>query len=323
MSSPRFAGGMWSFGRIIDRYATNGYGPEVGALEAIDLAAQSGELTTLDLNYPFGDRVSIADVKATLAKHDLAVTNITPVIYDRGYRSGSFTSADPELRRAAVDLGHESVAVARELGARYVKFWPGQDGYDYPFQVDSATLRKHAIEGIGEVVRAHPDMTFGIEYKLKEPRTRLFWSTAAMTVLALEQMGADNIGLVIDFGHSLFAKENPAEALSLAYSIGRLADNELCDNYREWDDDLTAGALHVVETFEFLHVTRQIGWEHPLKLDLFPYREDPREAVRESVAAIRALDDRAAGILLDELRAAQANHDAMAAQCIVRTALYG
>ena len=26
--------------------------------------------------------------------------------------------------------------MAEELGADYVKFWPGQDGFDYPFQVD-------------------------------------------------------------------------------------------------------------------------------------------------------------------------------------------
>ena len=40
------------------------------------------------------------------------------------------------------------------------------------------------------------------------------------------------------------------------------------------DDDLTAGALHLVETLEFLHVVRAIGWTDSLKLDLSPYRED-------------------------------------------------
>ncbi|HKQ00549.1 MAG TPA: hypothetical protein VJ735_09490 [Actinomycetes bacterium] len=75
---------------------------------------------------------------------------------------------------------------------------------------------------------------------------------------------------MIDFGHSLFAKENPAEALHLPHARGRLVDIELDDNHREWDDDLTAGALHLVETLEFLHVVRAIGWTDPLKLDLFP-----------------------------------------------------
>jgi xylose isomerase len=104
--------------------------------------------------------------------------------------------------------------------------------------------------------------------------------------------------------------------------MGRLVDIELDDNYREWDDDLTAGSLHLVETLEFLHVVRSIGWDRPLKLDLFPYREDAGEAVRESVASLRALEERAARLDLEQLRDAQSRHDAMAAQRIVRTALF-
>ncbi|MGP3968053.1 hypothetical protein [Streptomyces sp. 6N223] len=92
---------------------------------------------------------------------------------------------------------------------------------------------------------------------------------------------------------------------------------EIDAHYREWDDDLTAGALHLVETLEFLHVVRTIGWRHAITLDLFPYREDPAAAVRESVATLRALEERAARLPLDELREAQFRHDAMAVERIV------
>ncbi|MFG3214971.1 sugar phosphate isomerase/epimerase family protein [Streptomyces tendae] len=276
-----FAGGMWSFGRIIDRYATDGYGPEVSTLRTIEIAAETGELTGLDLNYPFDPDVSVDDVRKALDAHGLKAVNITPVIYDRGFRNGAFTGPDAATRHRAIDLGHEAVEVAHTLGARYVKFWPGQDGYDYPFQVDYPTLYRHAVEGIGDIARTHPRVTFAIEYKLKEPRNRLFWSTAAASLLAVEQMGADNVGLVVDFGHSLLAKENPAQALSLAHSMGRLVDIELDDNYREWDDDLTAGSLHLVETLEFLHVVRTPGLAgtaqaRPLPVPGGPPRRRPR-----------------------------------------------
>lgn len=313
---------MWVFGRIIDRYATSGYGPPVGTLEAIRLGGETS-LVGLDLNFPFDEGVSVADVAAEMDKQGLRSACITPIIYDRQFRSGSFSSADADLRGAARALTEEAVDAAAQLGAPYVKFWPGQDGYDYPFQVDYGDLRAKALGGIAEVARVFPDVQFGIEYKLKEPRTRLFWSTAAATLLALEQARVDNVGIVIDFGHSLFAKENPAEALHLIHSTGRLVDIELCDNYREWDDDLTAGSVHLIETLEFLHVVRQIGWDQPLKLDLFPYREDARNAVEESIAALQILEDRAAAIDLAALGAAQASHDALAAQKIVRTALLG
>ncbi|MGB2566980.1 sugar phosphate isomerase/epimerase family protein [Micromonospora citrea] len=270
---------MWVFGQILDRYATEGYGPPVGTLEAIEMAARTGALAGVVLNYPFPEPdLAVHEVAAALRKHNLSAVSVTPVIYGREFRSGSFTNPDPSLRRKAVDLGHEAVAAARELGAGHVKFWPGQDGYDYPFQVDYATVRRHGIEGIRDVARNFPDMTFGIEYKLKEPRARLLWSTAAASLLGIAAMGVDNVGLVLDFGHSLFAKENPAEVFTLAHERGCLVDIELDDNYRE----------------------------------------DPVDAVRTSVATLRLLEERCERIPLDELAAIQERHDALAAQRLIQ-----
>jgi xylose isomerase len=316
--------GVWAFGQIIDRYATDAYGPAVSTIEAIERAASTGRLSGLDLNYPWSSPdITTADVEDALKRHQLDVTAITPVIYGRRFVRGSFTNPEASVRADAAAVAHEAVAVARALGAGYVKFWPGQDGYDYPFQVDYSQLRRWSIEGIGAIVRAHPDVQFAIEYKPKEPRIRLFWASATASLLALEDMRADNIGLVLDFGHSLFGKENPAESLSLIHERGRLVDVELCDNYREWDDDLVVGALHIVETLEFLAMVDQIGWEKPLKLDLFPYREDPVLAVVDSLKTIDVLRERARRLPLDQLSAVRAAQDALGAQRLVQQALFG
>ncbi len=323
MSTPHtYSGGMWIFGQIIDRYATDGYNEPPSTFSIIEQAAESG-LVALDLNYPWPEQdLTPKEVADKLTEHGLVTTCITPVIYNRTYQSGSFSSADPATRAAVRDLADESVDVAQTMGARYVKFWPGQDGYDYPFQTNYTQLRRDGIGGIADVARNHPDTTFAIEYKLKEPRTRLLWSTAAATLVNIEDAGVDNLGVVIDFGHSLFAKENPAEALHLLHSHGRLVDIELDDNYREWDDDLTAGALHLVETLEFLHGVRQIEWTEPIKLDLFPYRENRVSAIRESIATLEALDAALARLDVEALAEAQATHDAMAVQGIVRRAIF-
>lgn len=61
----------------------------------------------------------------------------------------------------------------------------------------------------------------------------------------------------------------------------QLVDVELDDNYREWDDDLTAGPLHPVERLVFLHVVRAIGSTDPLKLDLFPVEKTDRPRTRK------------------------------------------
>jgi xylose isomerase len=86
---------------------------------------------------------------------------------------------------------------------------------------------------------------------------------------------------------------------------------------------MTAGALHLVETLEFLHGVRQIGWTDPLKLDLFPYRENRIEAVQESIATLHALEAALDRLDLEALGAAQAGHDAMAVQRLVRAAILG
>ena len=316
--------GVWAFGQIVDRYNTGGYGPPRDTLQAIEAAAQTQRLSGLDLNYPWSSpEISDEDVRQAMLRHGLTTRTITPVIYAGKYAAGSFTHPDPVVRASVGDLVDDAVAVARILDADYIKFWPGQDGYDYPFQVDYAQLRRWSVEGMGDIARAHPDVQFAIEYKLKEPRTRLFWSTAAATLLAIEDMAVDNVGIVIDFGHSLFAKENPAESLSLIHGRGKLVDVELCDNYREWDDDLTVGALHVIETLEFLHTVDQLGWEAPLKLDLFPYREDPGQAVADSLDTIELLRAKARRIPLEELAAARQRQDALAAHRIVQRALFG
>src|SRR5262245_13620727 len=128
-SGSRFSAGIWIFNQIIDRYATDGYAPPVSTLEAIDMAGRTGVLSEVDLNYPCTDpAITVDDVRKALEDANLSVTNITPSIYSRVFRNGSFSSADPDVRRQAADLAHQAVEVANTLGARYVKFWPGQDG---------------------------------------------------------------------------------------------------------------------------------------------------------------------------------------------------
>jgi xylose isomerase len=318
-----YTAGMWIFGRIVDRYATDGYGPSVGTLQQIELASQSG-IVGLDVNFPFPEAGLDADeVRRALDSAGLHAVCVTPIIYGGRFRRGSFTNPDAALRREAVELSAAAVEAASVLGAGYVKFWPGQDGYDYPFQCDYGEYRRLATEGVRSVASSFPETRFGIEYKLKEPRNRLFWSSAAATLLAIDQIGLDNIGVVIDFGHSLFAKENPAEMLHLVHSAGRLVDIELDDNYREWDDDLTVGSVHLVETLEFLLMMRTIGWGRPVKLDLFPFRENAVAAVQASIETLRQLEERCDRLDIESLRRAQQDQDAISAQRVARAALLG
>jgi xylose isomerase len=324
MRNPEFGAGIWMFQQFVDRYATDAYGPPVSTLEAIERAAAAGDIKVLDINYPFaGDDVTIEQVRDVLQRTGLRAQAITPHLYMREFQMGSFTNPDAAMRRKAVELGKQAIEVAQALDAKYVKFWPGQDGFDYPFQADYAQIWDYQVSGVRAVAESAPEMQFAIEYKLKEPRVHMLFSTAARTLLAIQDMGVDNVGIVLDLGHSLFAKETPADVLQMVSRRGKLVSVEVNDNWREWDDDMAVGSVHLIETLEFLHGLRQIDWQGPILLDQFPFREDPIAAARNSIQTIRSLNNALDRLDLSTLKAAQDRQDALAAQRIVLDLLLG
>lgn len=313
------------FGRFLDRYATDGYGPEVSFTGAIRAAASVGGIESLDLNYPFwgaGD-VPVAAVRDALEETGLRALAITPEIYTQEFRAGSFTNPDGKVRQAALDLIARATEVGYELGVDYMKIWPGQDGFDYPFQADPRRLWELSVDCMQEAAGPHPEMPFAIEYKPKEPRTHMFFSDAARTLLAIEDIALENVGVLIDFGHSLYAGESPAAAADLCLARGRLIDVDLNDNFRSWDDDMTVGSIHITETIEFLLTLKRAGWDKAWKLDQFPFREDPVAAARASIRMLRSMLRLVDRIDLGELDAARELQDALAAQTLVHDLLFG
>jgi xylose isomerase len=313
----RFGAGLWLFGQFIDRYATDAYGPSISMIESIDKAGQVEDLEALDINYPFDEGTSIADIRQALDRNGLRCHAVTPASYTRKYSRGGLTNPDPAVRRDCIALYKSAIPVASELDARYVKFWPGQDGYDYPFQTNYEDLWKYSVDGVREVAESAPEMEFAIEAKFKEPRTHMFFCDVATTLLAIQDMEVDNVGIVMDLGHSFLAKETPAAALHLAHRHGRLTSVELNDNWREWDDDLTVGSVHLIETLEFLYALRNIGWDEVVLLDQFPFREDPVRAARESIRTVRQMDALLDRVDVDALKSAQRDQDALSAQRLV------
>lgn len=318
---PRFGAGLWHFASYVDRYAVDGYGPPRTTIDAIALAGSVGELSVVDLNYPFTPGVGLDEVKDALGTNGLSAIGITPEIYLRRWARGAFTNPDADARAAALDVMHEAAGVVRELGADYVKIWPGQDGWDYPFQVNHHDIWKLAVDGIAELAGAHPDLKFAIEYKPREPRVKMLWDSAARTILGIQQTGLDNIGVLLDFGHSLYGGESPADAAQLLIDHGLLYGMDVNDNLRGWDDDLVVGTVHLTEIFEFFHTLRINGWDGVWQLDQFPFREDSVDAARTSIRFLKAVH-RALDLLdVPALQEAQARQDAMAAQRLVQDAL--
>jgi xylose isomerase len=320
----RFSAGLWMFGSFVDRYATDGYAPPVTVADAIRRAASVGSIESLDINYPFWTPgVTVADVRAVLEETGLRALAITPEIYTRDFRAGAFTNPDESVRRRALDLIAEATEVGYELGVDYMKIWPGQDGFDYPLQADPRRLWELSVEGMHKAAQPYPQMPFAIEYKPKEPRTHMFFSDAARTLLAIEDIGLENVGVLIDFGHAMYGGESPAAAAELCLARDKLIDIDLNDNFRGWDDDMTVGSVHLPETLEFIHTLRRAGWDKAWKLDQFPFREDPVESARASIRMLTALHAVLDRIDDDAFAAARERQDALAAQRLIQGVLLG
>jgi xylose isomerase len=322
-STQRYGAGIWHFATYVDRYATDGYGPPRSVIDAIDLAGQVNDLSVVDLNYPFfGGSFSNEQVATALERNGLEVIGITPEIYTRTFSRGSFTNPDPGVRRLTHELITEAADVVRFFGAEYVKLWPGQDGWDYPFQVDHGALWKASLDGVGQLASENPDLKFVIEYKPREPRAHMRFDSMARTLLGIEKIGLPNVGILLDFGHALFGGESPADSAQLAIDYGRLFGMDVNDNFRGWDDDLVAGSVHPIELFEFFYTLRKNDWRGVWQLDQFPFREDSVEAANTAIDFLKHLEHALDALDVAGLRAAQARHDAMGALKLVQAALF-
>ncbi len=324
MTAFEYGTGIWAFGQFVDRYAGDGYGPPRSTEEMLDAAAQVQGLTYLDINVPFAtDSLNAHDVKTMLDDRGLKCRATTPHIYMREYSRGAFTNPDSELRLRTRNRVEEAVEAAAVLDAGYVKFWPGQDGYDYPGQVDYEQIWGYTINAMREICEKHSDVQFAIEYKPKEPRVRMTLANAPKTLLAIQETGVDNLGIVMDFGHSLMAGESPTESLLMINRYEKLVSAELNDNWRDWDDDLPVASVHLFETMEYLLALRSIEWKDPLLLDQFPFRENPVAAVARSIETIEMLSEACTRVDGVELAEAQSRQDALTVQRIYWNALLG
>ena len=323
-SDLRFGAGIWHFATYVDRYATDGYGPPRGLIEMIDMAGRVEDLSVVDINYPFADpTVTLGDVEAALERNGLSVIGITPEIYTRRFAKGAFTNPDPGVRRLANEMVNNAADVVRRFGASYVKLWPGQDGWDYPFQVDHRKLWQASMDGIAELAEQNGDLRFVIEYKPREPRVHMSYDSMARTLLGIEKIGLPNIGILLDFGHSLYGGESPADAAQLAIDYGRLFGMDVNDNFRGWDDDLMAGSVHPIELFEFFYTLRKNDWKGVWQLDQFPFREDAVAVADSTIGFLKIIDNALDKLDFQAMQAAQDLHDAVAALGLARQALFG
>jgi xylose isomerase len=294
-------------------------------MQMAERAAQVVGLTHLDLNYPdhLGD--GAARMARQIGDLGLAINGLAMRYYTNpAFKLGAFTNPDPAVRREAIDLTRRGIDAAMEAGAPLMTLWLGQDGFDYPFQADYDRLWQEELEGIHEVAEHDPACGISIEYKPNEPRSYSLLPDCATTLLAIGEIGLPNLGVTIDFAHSLYADEQPAFAAALIARHSRLLGVHLNDGYGKRDDGLMVGAVHSLKTIELLRQIRRDGYAGPIYFDTFPDTTglDPVRECEVNIATVRRMMEVVDRLDRDNaLEGAIGQQDAVEAQAIVQAAL--
>jgi len=321
----KFSVFLSNVGTCSDRYCSQ-YATPFSIRELFQRAASIKELGGIDLVGTWNISPATAkEVAGYLKDSGLTLVSIAPDLFaSPEWGKGSLSSVDPKIRAAALDQIRQTMDLTAELGCDLLTIWPGQDGFDYPFQADYLAERDWFAEGIAKACAHNPKMKIAMEYKIKEPRTHSYISSVATALLLIQEVGAANLGVALDYGHALMGYENGAESVALLKRHGdRLFHVHINDNYRHWDDDLIVGSVHTIEFLEFFHWLDRTGYDGWLTIDQFPYREDGRDAVAESAAWMSGLMDMAARIDRRELDKVWAEKSAVQGSRLLRQTLLG
>jgi sugar phosphate isomerase/epimerase len=310
----RIGSGLVPFSPCAERFVGEGYRDGMPLAEQIAAMARVDGMRGVALDYPAQfDDSQVGQVRKLYEAHGFELATLELGLYpSRKWKLGTLSSTDPGVRRDALEMSKRGLDIAREMQAWDVLLWPGQDGFDYPFQADYDECWKLLIDGIGEVAAHAPDVRVAIEYKPKEPRAHCFIRNAGILLWLLKKVDLPNVGATIDFGHSMVAGENAAEAAALLAGEGKLFQVHLNDNYRDWDHDLIVGSVHLVETLEFLYYIVKSGYDGWYLMDVFPYREDGHAAIQQCVSNTERLLDIAHNVPQKELKAALGRMDSVA-----------
>lgn len=307
----KFSGGIWFFSpagsRFHDRYAA-----ALDIPQRLEIAARLAPfgLKALEAHYPNEISEDNLDLwKTFTAQTGIRVLTVIPLLFwDDTFEWGSLSNPLAEPRRAAIERTQRAFALNKELDTDFAVVWPGIDGYENPFGVDFVDMRARFADGLAEALDAVPGVRIAFEPKPYEPRGHILYGTTPEGVLLGHQVEAQlrhpqNRALLDEghalccmnpeIGHVLMGFEDVAYAYSWPLSEGRLAhihcNSQPLGNY---DQDLNVGVVSPEQLEAFLYTLKMYGYGGYFGIDINPERMPVETAMKNSMDALRAANDR-------------------------------
>jgi len=307
----KFSAGIWYFspagGRFHERYC-----PDSSIEERLDIAANLGDYGLAAMEAHFPNEINDQNLgvwNQFIRDTGIRLLTVIPnIFYEAQWKWGSLSSPIPEIRRAAIDRTVRALELNKELDTDFAVVWPGADGYENSFGVDLTAARQRFANGLAEAMDAVPGVRIAEEPKPYEPRGHLLYGTSSEGILlglkvesllknpinrALLAEGHVLCGMNPEIGHMLMAYEDLPYAFSLILEYGRLAhthwNSQPLGNY---DQDLNVGVLSTETIESALYVLKMHGYRGYFGIDINPERMPVQQALKNSMDAMRAANDR-------------------------------
>ncbi len=307
----KFSAGVWFFSPPDSRFHAK-YKPDLDLEQRLEIAASLADygLSGMEAHYP--NEVNEENLRVWLQfTRDTGIRLITVIpllFYDPDFEFGSLSNPLPGPRAKAIDRAQRAFALAKEIDADFSVVWAGIDGYENPFGIDLASMRQRFVDGLAEAMDASPGVRVAFEPKPYEPRGRILYGLTPEGVLLGHQVEAqleaeENQALLAsghklmcmnpEIGHLMMGFEDLPYALSWPLSEGRLAhthwNSQPLGNY---DQDLNVGVISPEQMEAGLYSLKMHGYSGYFGIDVLPERMPVDVALKNSMDALRAANDR-------------------------------
>jgi xylose isomerase len=308
---PKFSAGIWFFSPSDSRFHEK-YGPDLAIEQRLETARGLKEygLAGLEAHYP--NEINEENEKLWrdfCVDTGIRLVTVVPLLFrSPQFEFGSLSSPLPEARKAAIDLTRRALDMNCRMDTDFCVVWPGIDGYENPFGIDFATMRDRFAEGLAAAMDMVPGVRVAFEPKPYEPRGRIIFGTTPEGMLLCRMVeerlqnpenrrllveGHALVGLNPEVGHALMAYEDLPYAYSWPLSEGRLCHMHLNSQpLGNFDQDLNVGTVSPEQTEALLYVLKMHGYRAWFGIDISPERMPVDVALRISMDAVRAANDR-------------------------------
>ena len=307
----KFSAGIWFFGKGAIRFH-EAYGPPLSIAERLDIAAGLANygLAAMEAHYPNEISEENLDLwKQFTQDTGIRVVTIVPnLFYEGKWEWGSLSNPNPEVRQEAIERVKRTLELNKEMDTDFAVVWPGGDGYEISFGVDMMTARDRFAEGLAEAMDAVPGVRVAEEPKPYEPRGHILYGTTPEGILLgmkVESLlkNPENRKLLDEghalccmnpeVGHMLMAFEDMPYAFSMVLEYGRLAHTHWnAQPLGNYDQDLNVGMISPEGVEAALYVMKMHGYQGYFGIDINPERMPVDQALKVSMDALRAANDR-------------------------------